>query len=261
MMVGILGVGFLGNQIASYLSYEGITPYLISRDPAKVLKWQKQGSQAFLLKPYQKSQWQELISHLDALVVTVAPTGGASYEETYLLTAQSLAKVGFEKPIYYCSSTSVYGEKQGKAVDETASLNPLSLSAKILVETEKIYQKRYGAIIRIGELWGFERRIENRLKTAPLLPGDGQTMTNLTHVTDAARAFVFLIKGGHQGIYNVCGKNHMPRKELYKELAARYNFPEPEWDPSQQSPHGGNKIVLSDKIRKLGFIFHHDTYI
>lgn len=261
MIVGILGVGFLGSQIASYLEYEGITPLLISRDKNKVVQWQNEKAQAYLLKPQNRSSWQELLSLCDKLVITVAPTEEASYEETYLKTAHALAKTGINKPFYYCSSTSVYGDKQGGLVDEDSLLTPLSSSDKILIETEKVYLKLGGSIVRIGELWGFEKRIENRLKTHRVLPGDGSMMTNLTHVTDAARAFVFLIKGEYTGIFNVCGNFHVPRKVFYDDLARCHHFPPPLWDPSKKAVHSGNKIVSSEKIRRLGFTFHHEDYV
>ncbi len=258
MIVGILGVGFLGSQIASYLEYEGITPLLISRDPSCVDKWLAEGARAFLLKPHLKASWSEMLLQCDALVITVAPSNGASYEETYLNTAKILTKHSF--PFYYCSSTSVYGDKNGEPVTEESPLSPLSSSDKTLVETEKVYLRQPSTIVRIGQLWGFERRIETRLRNHVVFEGNGSMMTNLTHVTDAARAFAFLIKNHYTGIFNVCGNIHKTRKKLYMDLAARYHLAAPLWDPSSKSAHSGNKIVLSEKIRSLGFLFQHEDY-
>ncbi|MCX6994934.1 MAG: NAD-dependent epimerase/dehydratase family protein [Chlamydiae bacterium] len=259
MIVGILGVGFLGSLIASYLEYEGITPLLISRDKSRVTKWTEEGAQAFLLRPLIKNSWSEMLSQCDALVITVAPGDGSSYEDTYLNTAIMVTR--YPLPFYYCSSTSVYGEKNGEPVTEESPLNPLSSSDKTLVETEKVYLRHSSStLVRIGQLWGFERRIETRLRKPSVFEGNGSMMTNLTHVTDAARAFAFLIKNNYTGIFNVCGNVHKTRKKLYSDLAARYHLSTPLWDPSKKSVHSGNKIVISDKIRSLGFLFKHEDY-
>lgn len=261
MIVAIIGVGYLGQQIASYLIAEGIKPLLVTRDVEKARLWQSHGSKVFLLKPFMKSSWDSLSSQCDAMIITVAPTSGASYEETYLTTAQFLAKASPHKPLYYCSSTAVYGEKWGALVDETTPLNPSSPPARILGETEKIYQRLGGTIIRIGELWGEGRRIEERLMRNSLLAGDGSMLTNLTHVSDAARAFVFLLLGHHKGLFNVCGKFHIPRKDFYESLARRYCFPSPFWDPARESSHTGSKIVSTAKIRALGFTYYYESYV
>lgn len=260
MRIAILGVGYLGQQIASYLERAGIKPLFVSRHYDKVCAWQSEGLDTFLLRPSLKSSWLSLAFHADGIIVTVAPSNGASYEETYLQTAVALTKTEFKGPLLYCSSTSVYGEKEGAVVDEQSPLNPLTSSAKTLAAAEEIYLRAGGTIVRIGQLWGPGRRIEAQLSGKTEFAGDGQSMTNLTEVSDAARAFVFLLQNRQTGLFNVCGKSHTPRKEFYEALARKYELPPPSWDRAKLSIHGGSKIVSSEKICKLGFVFHHDVY-
>lgn len=265
MIVSILGVGYLGGSIAASLN----DPLLVTRSLEKAWKWMNQKSPVYILKSSLAASWQALIDYSDALIITVAPSGGASYEETYLGTARHLAKAlqGRDRPFHllYCSSTAVYGEKQGAIVTEETPASPLTPSSLILIETEKILLQLASnlikiTLVRIGELWGEGRLIEDRLKKSPTLAGDGSSQTNLTHVSDAAYAFCFLLKGGHEGIFNVCSDLHLPRKQFYEQLARRYSFPSPSWDPSLPSHHSGNKAVSSNKIKALGFSFSFPGY-
>lgn len=233
--VGILGAGYVGLRAAEAFREAGYAVSLYSR----------QIKPGFLLWP------GTIPSSLTTILFAVAPDSPESYKETYLHNSQILAKSAVKK-ILYTSSTSVYGEYHGKPVQEDSPLLPLNEKSQILIDTEKtlLNSDKEVLIYRLGEIIGPGRELGKRLKSRPILAGTGENIVNLSDVTDICRALIFALEHNLNGIYNLVSDFHPTRKELYDLIE-----PGLTWDKARSSPHGGNKLVSSEKLKQAGFEF------
>jgi len=186
------------------------------------------------------------------------------YPNTYPLLASAIKEAAALLPnlrhILYTSSISVYGEQFGKEVKETTPTHTPSPFTASLLEAENtllsIPQKKV-TILRLGEIIGPGRSLENKMKkiAGATLSGDGMSITNFSTLQDICNALWFCIQNEKEGIYNVVGDLHITRKDLYDSLCSFLNLEKVKWDFSTPSLHGSKKIVLSDKIKECGFSF------
>jgi nucleoside-diphosphate-sugar epimerase len=195
-------------------------------------------------------EWPSPLPAFDAYIFTAAPSEGDSYQDTYLENSKKLAglKQGY---IIYTSSTSVYGDHQGKTVDETSPLKPINARTEILVETEQVLLNSPldVAILRLGEIVGPGRELERKL--GKTLPAKGDSIANLSPLQLIESTVLFFLKHRICGIYNVVSDQHMTRKDLYEALAKKMNRLPPIWDEGAPSHHGGNRLVSGEKLKNV----------
>lgn len=265
--IGILGSGYIGQHLASTLKND----YEVSITTRQPTKCPLLSSLATHVIDLNKISLDDFISRQDILVVCVAPTHHDTYQSTYLDTAHfihtHLSHFPHLQQIIYTGSTSIYGDQQGKWVDETTQPDPLNLHGALLLETENILMQcsathRKVCLFRLGEIYGPQREIEARLKkmVGMCLPGTGENMTNMIHLDDCIRALCFAIAHQLSGVYNLCNDFHVKRQDFYNQLCEQHALPLFQWDPSRISMHGGNRKVSNTKLKAEGFTFLHSTY-
>lgn len=260
MHIGIIGSGYLG--LALCLAWQGpdteVTVTTTREEKAERLS--SGGFQVEVLDGGRAEEVRTFVEDKDVLVICVAPTQEASYEDTYLATARTVASVIDGSPvqhIFYTGSTSVYGDHAGATVTEESSLNASSPSAKVLVAAEQALTAIDHCpvtILRIAGIIGPERKFSSR----PVLPGTGDARINLVHRDDIVRATLHLFNQQKSGIYNICWPKHPTRREYYTALAEHAGVSPPTFDSTLPSRHGGSRIVSSDKLLETGFSFMHD---
>ncbi|MDB2613637.1 hypothetical protein N9Y92_00580 [Chlamydiales bacterium] len=237
MKVILLGSGYVGMEllrkwntpkfIVTTTTTEKI-PSLIKIPSVEqaVLCW---GSDLSPLLPY--------IDLCDGIVVTVAPKGGNSYEDTYLKTAQSLRDLlrARGKPLHliYTSSISAFRKP-------------------VLLETEKIYLNGFNqsvstTILRLGGIYGPGRTIEERAKrlSGMKMMRSANEYTNHIHLADIVKAIQFSFEHTLLGDYNLVNDAHPTLEELYSPLC---NEP-PTFLLGQP--------FSNEKIKQVGFTFGH----
>jgi nucleoside-diphosphate-sugar epimerase len=255
----IIGCGFLGFKAGEVLRKAGHKITGATRSKSKLFELKNYLGNSVLWSP---ENYFSAFQGQDIILFTAAPDNPAFYKETYLNNASVIANALSINPtikqVIYTSSTSIYGEHQGKPVDENTACTPLNPQTQILKETEELLSKfPQTCILRLGELIGQDRTLEERLRAqrGVPFPGNGEMITNLSPLSDVIRAISFAIDKPLFGVYNVCSDMHATRKELYQHLASARNIPEIKWDPSKTSLHSGNKTILNGKIKKAGFQF------
>ena len=264
MKIGIIGCGYIGQAMALHWRKKGHFVSVTTRKREKMEHLQSLADEVFLLGPRPLSSFLE---GQEAILLSVAPDHFSDYASTYLSTAQEIAKFYFKlshlRQVLYTGSTSVYGDHFGAWVDENAKLLNSHENAKTLYETEKTLlgsgaEKPQVCILRLGEIYGPGREIEERLRRMQSwkLPGSGESFTNIVHLDDIVAALDFALERQLSGIYNLCSDFHIPRKDFYDQICTRKNLPAVQWDPLLQSHHGGNRRVLSQKIKDAGFVFN-----
>jgi nucleoside-diphosphate-sugar epimerase len=260
----IIGCGYIGGAVAQSWTTRHINVTATTTRPERLQNLQAIAKDAYVLNGDDPQTMERLLAGKECVVMSVAAKGAQDYANTYLTTAKNLVTALKDHPevtqVVYTSSTSVYGDCKGEWVDETRPLAPTTPQAKILAEAEQILlsaatDTRHICVLRLGEIIGPERSIEQRLATSRLqpLPGDGSNFTNIIHQSDIVRAIDFAVSHRLTGVYNLCNDLHITRKELYQQICDRNEWPPVTWDPSRPSLHGGNKRINCDKIKATGF--------
>lgn len=224
----ILGCGYVGSRVAEKLEADAYRVGRFSRTPAH----------------YGIYPWSgDIPEEFDTLLFAVAPDNREGYKETYLKNAEILAKSHLKR-IIYTSSTSVYGEHEGRLVDETSDLKASNDTTQILIDTEQtlLNSGKSVLIFRLGEIVGPGREPGSCLK--PVMPGTGENVVNLSPINDIVNGIVFGIQNNLEGVYNLVSDFHPTRKELYQSLGLSVD-----WDPALPSRHGGNKLVSNAKLK------------
>ena len=266
MKIAIIGCGYVGSALAYHLKEMGHYVTVTTRSPEKVSALQPISDAVCILEGNDLGRMKDLLQHQDAIVISVAAdsqkTYRAAYQETADIIAQAVPSAPHLKQIVYTGSTSVYGDHQGHEVDEMTPPTTLHDTSQILLETERILlglsnAERHVCLFRLGEIYGPNREIKDRLRqmNGRSLPGDGSSVTNLSHLDEIVRGIVFALETSLDGVYNLCNDVHISRKALYARICQEEGLDDVKWDPSRESIHSGNKLVSSAKIKSKGFQF------
>jgi nucleoside-diphosphate-sugar epimerase len=268
MKIGILGCGYVGQAAALHWKEAGHYVTASTRKFERFSHLENIANEVCLLTEH---SFPYFIEKQKALLICVAPDAASDYASTYLETAKCVAKhtdrASNLQQIIYTSSTSLYGDQEGAWVDENMPIQHLDENKRILYETEQILlstssQNRHICILRLGEIYGPGREIEARLKRMQhqSFAGNGESYTNLIHLSDIVNALHFALTHQLQGIYNLCNDFHIKRRQFYQEICQKENIPSIQWDPTRQSFHGGNRRVSNEKIKNAGFTFKYPYY-
>jgi nucleoside-diphosphate-sugar epimerase len=170
----------------------------------------------------------------------------------------------FDGRIIYMSTCSVYGACDGE-LDESSSLNPLSVYAVTKLDAEKFLEGKNAIIFRLGTLFGvgdlFSRirldLVVNTLTVRAYCHGKikvfgGEQFRPLLHVRDAAQAVVDNLITSHTGIFNLHRQNVRIIDLAYQ---VRNHFPDLQIETTpMQFQDARNYRVSSEKARNiLGF--------
>lgn len=267
MKITIIGCGYVGSALAIKLKKNGHHVTVTTRSDAKIHSLQSIADDVHILEGNDTEAVKRLLASQEAVILSVAADSQDAYESTYLGAAKAIAEACEEAPnlsqIIYTGSTSVYGDHQGKIVNEETPTSPDHPTGKILLATEEILLKmsskqRNVCIFRLGEIYGPNRQIADRLRrmNGKSLAGNGNSVTNLIHLDDIVEAILFTLNRNLNGIYNLCNDKHVTRKELYTQICQEEEIPEMTWDSSLKSIHSGNKLVSNNKIKACGFQFN-----
>lgn len=265
MRVLIIGCGFLGSKLAKKLRARGDYVTVTTTNPENVSLLREYADRVAYLNT--EDSLESIIADQQAIIVCAAPKTVEEYEHAYLSLAKRLAQAlkGNHKvtQLIYTSSCSVYGEQSGQWVNEEHPLNPTNEKQKILIETEKVYLNAANplkvAIFRLGELYGLEKCIGNKVKrlAGKAFPYSPNNYTNLVHVKDVVRAIEWALSTKAMGLFNLCNDCHLLRKDFYATWCEALNLSPIEFDHTKINIHRGNKRVSNHKIKLMGFNFEY----
>lgn len=160
----------------------------------------------------QPEQLQAILpTELDYLLVTMTPSerSAQGYQRAYVDTAtvlqQTLQQVGIRpKRIFFVSSTSVFGQSDGEAVDERAAAEPSSYAGQKLLAAEAVYQASSppSSVVRFSGIYGpgrfrlIEQALATELSTAS---AGAPQYSNRLHIEDCAAILAHLLQQSEQG--------------------------------------------------------------
>ena len=172
-------------------------------------------------------------------VLHLAPppgTGQTDPRTAHLLRA--LARGGRTSRLVYGSTTGVYGDCGGEAVDETRAVNPATDRARRRVDAEARLQ-HFGrhsgchvTILRIPGIYALDREggdpRERVRRGTPALQAADDVYTNHIHADDLARACVrALMAGLPQRAVNVCDDTDLRMGDYFDLVADLWHLPHP----------------------------------
>jgi nucleoside-diphosphate-sugar epimerase len=271
--IAVLGCGYVGNALAESWQEQGhfVTGTTTSRERIPALAASL--SKAVIAKGSDYSAMQSLLQDQNTLVVSIAPTGfqeadTATYETTYISTAQNLVKVLGQAPnvtqVIYLSSCSVYGDRQGEWVDETSETAPMEQRSQVVHQSEQIIlqaanDQQKVCVLRLGGIYGPGRELVSMFGglAGMTMPGKGDRFINWVHRDDIIGAIEFARLNELQGIYNLVDDSRLTVKEQISSVCARYDLPQVKWDHSQLSLQRKSVQVSNHKLKVAGYELIH----
>ena len=205
------GLGYSAVRIAERLMREGWTVSGTTRSAEKQHALNKKGIRAFLFergRPLDDAV--EALTGVTDVLSSVPPDGEGDpvldHHHDDLVAMEGVRWLG------YLSTTGVYGDTGGAAVDETAALHPTTERSRRRVAAEHLWRDLYDInglpvhLFRLAGIYGPGRSVldQARAGTARRIEKPGQMFSRI-HVDDIAsivRASMARPEPG--GVYNVC---------------------------------------------------------
>lgn len=244
----IAGAGFLGSEIAT-----------LSAPDHRVTTLTKSGGDDSLAcdlsSPEALRSLAKTIESPDLIIHCASSgRGGVEAYRSVFLDGCVLLKETFPNAyLLLTSSTSVYHQTEGEEVTEQSPAEPNRETSRILLEAEELVD----TVARLGGLYGPGRSVIYRkfMEGSAVIEDEGQRILNQIHVTDAARACLFLADGKHAGIFNVTDDSPLSQLACYRAMAKRFkkNLPPRGERNLDRKRAWTNKFVKNAKIRDLGW--------
>ncbi|UGB46507.1 NAD-dependent epimerase/dehydratase family protein [Frateuria edaphi] len=158
--------------------------------------------------------------------------------------------------IVFVSSSAVYGEREGRWVDEDTPPAPPGFNGAVLLEAERwlATQALPATVLRLAGLYGPGRLqlIERLLAGQAAVPRGAPHWANRIHVDDAATAIVHLLQlSDPRPLYLGVDDTPLPLHVLYDHLASLVGAPPP---PEGPGPAGvGSKRLGNARLRASGW--------
>lgn len=265
----VIGCGYVGAVLAEYWQQQGHQVMGTATSPERVALLQSTLSQARQVRGDDALALTDVVSHQATVVVSVAPPRAQAsdpsvYAATYLPLVQNLAKAIQQAPqplqVIYLSSCSVYGDRQGAWVDETATIVPTTTHMQILYEAEQTLLEAGSSsqsvcLLRLGGIYGPGRELVKRYANlaGKTLPGQGDRVINWIHLADIVGTIEFARANRLAGIYNVVDDSVMTVREQVALVCAQHRLPPVLWDESQPAQATKNLRVSNQKLKTAGY--------
>ena len=244
MRVLILGCGYVGLALARRLVASGHEVFGLRRNWDGVDERRSRGIQPLMGDLTDPSDLRALPGPFDWVANTVSSTKGDAdvYRRVYFEGTRQVLAWLVENPCrryVYTSSTSVYGQTDGSEVTETSPTEPVSETARILVETEQLLLAKASAlefrvgIFRAAGIYGPERGhlYQQYLRGEARVSGDGSRLINMIHRDDLASALATYLEGSElpAGVrfYNAVDNEAVTQLEFFRWLSRRLSRPMP----------------------------------
>lgn len=266
--IAIIGCGYIGLTLAKKLYKRGYIISATTRDQKNLKKLEPLTKKSYLRKSCSMEDIEELINDNDRIILTITSDAKSDYESVFLKTATNILsaakKLNKKRSLIYTSRCEIYGEQNGMWVDESSKLNPLSDSAKILVETEKVLLSLENlgwniTVLRLAEVYGPGFEISKKIKKLSdyFLSAGRANFTNMIHLDDIISAILYVLDHNLKGTYNLSDDDHMTQKTLVKMVAEKKSMHDVNWNLFIKKKIRGNFRVSNLKIKEAGYSLIH----
>lgn len=265
MHVLVAGCGWLGRALVRALLLRGDRVTAVRRDAAQLDELRALGAAPLALDLADPASAARVPSGVEAIVACQAAgaDGVEPYRAAYVHANETLLAVAGRERLrgfVYTGSTGVFGQRDGRDVDERSPPAPSSPAAEVLVEAEKLVLGAAARgvparIARLSGLYGPGRAgIVDRVRSGALAlgPGDDSWM-NFCHLDDAVATVVAALDRGRDGaVYHATDAHPARRREVVEWIAARLGVDPPRaaGEGAAAGRAGANRRVLGERTRE-----------
>ena len=267
----VIGCGYLGERVALAWLAAGDRVLGVTRRSARAAELAAVGIEPVVADVAADAPWWTTLPPLATVFWSVGfdRTGGGTHRDVHVTGLRRLldglaatARVGTPR-IVLSSSTGVWGDEDGRIVDESTPPRPEREAGRALVEAEDLLGRHPlgpGVALRFAGLYGPGRlpRLDD-LRLGKPLAADPESWLNLLHIDDAARAVrLVAAAAAPRPLYVVSDGRPVRRRDWYGRLAELIGARPPAWDPAAPRERGADKRVDPSLIaRDLGFAPDH----
>lgn len=284
----LLGPGYLGSRVARLWKAEGRPVYVVTRTAERAHELAALGYTPLVADVSDATAMHAALAEIpppDTVLfavgydrnATVSPRA-ATIHDVY---AGGLANVLAALPaqtgrVIYISTTGVYSQTGGEAIDEDSPTEPTreggiaSLAAERTLAASPFASR--GIVLRLAGIYGPDRiPLAEKLRRGEPLAVPAAGAVNLIHVDDAARVVLAAEKldlsaSESPRIYNVSDGHPAIRGEYYAELARLIGAPAPKFTtpaadaPATSRASSDKRISNARLLRELSITLQFPTY-
>jgi nucleoside-diphosphate-sugar epimerase len=275
MRLLVLGAGNAGLEVATRGKALGWEIVATTTTPARIPELEAVADKAVVVRGTDRDGVKAAAEGCDAILVSVSPAlmssttvedRRKSYKDVLYESCVSAA-AACDRTVFM-SSISVYGD----ATQETGNLiteeTPRSTSEEpsrvfYSMAEDAVLANPGGTVLRLADIYGHPRDIDftSRVKLVHehmngSVSFDADGRLHRVHVSDVARALIWVLENNLTGIYN-CVPDLVPaptNKEAFDGLADAAGVPRLEFRGELRTP---TISVSSKKLRDTGFEFEH----
>jgi nucleoside-diphosphate-sugar epimerase len=265
--ISILGCGWLGLPLAKTLITKGFSVNGSTTSAEKLSVLENSGISPFLIALDSKSVSGEIEAFMNEssiLIIDIPPKLRASNSDLSTALERSFVdkmallipfiEKSTIKKVLFVSSTSVYGETNGKITDETIA-KPDTESGKQLLESEFLLQSNphfKTTVLRFGGLIGEDRHPIKFLAGRENLE-NAEAPINLIHQEDCIGIILRILCHTEPDevwneTFNAVAPFHPSREDYYSQKARDLNLALPKFNHTKPSI---GKTILSTKIETI----------
>jgi nucleoside-diphosphate-sugar epimerase len=158
----------------------------------------------------------------------LAPPGDAGEIDARTRRLAAILMPTLQRAVYI-STTGVYGDHGGAAIDETARLRPENPRALRRIDAERVMRRLHASVLRVPGIYAHDRLPVDRLrKRLPALIADDDVYTNHIHADDLARVTIAaLIRGAPTRVYNAVDDSALKMADYFDAAADATGLPRP----------------------------------
>lgn len=272
----IVGCGYVGRPLAQVWKQTGDVVFTTTRDEARARQFAGEGFQPILADVTNPESLRQL-PEADTVVYAVGydSDSGKSREEVY---ADGLQNVLDHLPhscgrLVFVSTTGVFGDADGRTVDEQTPCDPGRAGGKafLLAEERLRHHPIWGErsiTLRMAGIYGPGRVPRSAdIRAGKPIPAASGGALNLIHVDDAVQAICLAAEAEKfSPLYIVSDGHPVDRRDYYREVARLLDAPEPKFEePEADSPaaaraQSDRKMSNRRLVEELGFVPKFPSY-
>lgn len=261
--ISVLGCGWLGLPVASFLVQKGYEVKGSTTKEEKLIQLAQHGIKPFLIKVKESVLGQNLAQFFQSeLLILNIPPGRRNPNvitdhPKQIEAVLNLALAGSVKKLIFISSTGVYGN-ENQIVTEEVLPSPTTSSGKALIVIEKMLQSTSNlstTILRMSGLVGGSRKA-GRFLAGKTNVANGDAPVNLVHREDCIQVLYKVIQQRQWGeVFNICTDQHPTRKAFYAAQAQKEGLTPPHFLDDDKISY---KIISNEKVKRaLDYTFLH----
>lgn len=216
--------------------------YALLRDPKKIPDWRAGGAIPLVADLDDRHSLARIGGLADIVIHLAPPLPGGSRDTRSAHLLAALSQGRSPARLIYISTSGVYGDCAGEAVNETRRLAPHSARAALRVSAEqqvRDWASRNGvraSILRVPGIYASERLPLERLRAGtPAIVAAEDGYSNHIHADDLARIIVAALhRGKSNRVYHAVDDDGMKMGDYFDRVADAYGLPRPPRLPSAE---------------------------